>query len=121
LVKRIPKVIQGTGSGKPEKDLAGKPYKWYEMGFITEWDKSGKCRVLCIDTPEELQSGLKAVLKNKSAPLNFEDPLAMHIPLIDQIILLYDDSVWRFREPLRSIEKVFMSIMLLEKKMVDGF
>jgi hypothetical protein len=82
------------------------------MDFFTRWDHSGNSRVLCIDTPEELQLQLLTVLQNR-APLYFSDPFAMHIPLIDQIILLYDFFVLRLRDPIRELEKVSMSITLL--------
>jgi hypothetical protein len=95
-----------------EVTQAEKAYMWYEMGFFTRWDYSGNCRVLCIDTPEKLQSGLEAVLRKQSPPLDPRDPFAMHVPLIDQIILLYDESVWRVRHPVRKFEKVSTSIML---------
>jgi hypothetical protein len=98
-------------AGVPEKTQADKTYIWYEMGFFTRWDHSGHCRVICIDTPEDLQSGLEIFLR-KHPPLNFSDPFAMHVPLIDQIILQYDLSVWRVRRPVRDIEKVSTSIML---------
>jgi len=84
----------------------GKAYIWYEMGFFTYWDRLGHCRVICIDTPEELQSGLEDALQKQSSSLDSSDPFAMHAPLLDQIILLYDDSVWRVRDPVRKIEKV---------------
>lgn len=91
-----------------EPRQSGKGYTWYEMGFFTCWDNSGRCRVLCIDTPEDLQSGLETVLQES---LNPRDPFAMHIPLLDQIVKLYDDSVWRVRDPVRDIEKVSSCIM----------
>lgn len=98
----------------PKKTPADKDYTWYEMGFFTRWDDSGNCRVVCIDTPEELQSGLETFLQKQSPPLNFSDPFAMHVPLIDQLILRYDDSVWRIRDLIRKVEKVSTSIMLPE-------
>lgn len=113
-------VAQKTQADEPEKTQAGEAkhtkadeaYVWYEMGFFTRWDYPGHCRVLCIDTPEELQSGLQTVLGKQSPPLELRDPFAMHVPLIDQMILLYDVSVWRVRHPVRKFEKVPTSIML---------
>jgi hypothetical protein len=103
---------KNTKADEPEYTQASKSYIWYEMGFFTRWDYPGHCRVLCIDTPEKLQSGLKTVLGKQSPPLELRDPFAMHVPLIDQIILLYDISVWRVRDPVREFEKVSTSIML---------
>ena len=95
---------EDTQAGELEDTQADKPYKWYEMGFFTRWDHGGRCRVLCIDTPKQLQLGLKKTLLREQ--LNFGDPFAMHVPLIDRIILLCDLSVWRVRHPVRKIEKV---------------
>jgi len=64
---------------------------------------------MCIDTPEELQLGLEDALRKQLPSLNSSDPFAMHAPLFDQIVLLYDISVWRVRDPVRKIEKVSMS------------
>ncbi|KAH0536329.1 hypothetical protein FGG08_006783 [Glutinoglossum americanum] len=36
----------------------------------------------------------------------------MHVPLIDEIVRLYDDSAWRVRDPIRNIEKVFTNRFL---------
>jgi len=98
-----------------QKIQVRKGYLWHEMGFFTRWDYPSSCRVLCIDTPEELQLGLMAALQKQSLTLEFKDPFTMHAPLIDQIILLYDLSVWRVRNPVRAMEKVFTSIMLLRR------
>jgi hypothetical protein len=86
----------------------GKDYLWYEMGFFSSWGDAGRsCRVTCIDTPPVLQTGLEAALQKQSAAaVDFRDPFAMHAPLIDQIIVQYDLSVWRVRHPVRKIEKV---------------
>jgi hypothetical protein len=91
-----------------EDTQADKAYTWYEMGFFTQWDRWGHCRVVCIDTPEELQLGLEDVFRKQLLSLNFDDPFSMHAPLFDQIILLYDASVWRVRDPVRKIEKVYV-------------
>lgn len=107
--------------GLKKKAKTEKDYIWYEMGFFTRWDHSGNCRVVCIDTPEELQSGLKNFFQSHSKPetalpkpphpLNFKDPFAMHIPLIDQIVMRYDESVWLIRDLIRDVETVSTSIM----------
>lgn len=106
---------RNTQAGAPKNAEADKPYIWYEMGFFTYWDYLGPCRVLCIDTPEELQSGLETVLRKQSS-LDFRDPFAMHAPLIDQIILQYDISVWRVRHPVRTIEKVSIYVYHVARK-----
>ncbi|GFG18681.1 hypothetical protein IFM5058_09251 [Aspergillus udagawae] len=39
------------------------------------------------------------------SPLDLKDPFCMHVPLIDEIVKLYDQSVWRIRDAVREIEK----------------
>ncbi|KAH0565181.1 hypothetical protein GP486_001427 [Trichoglossum hirsutum] len=95
LVKMMLKADELTASGKN--------YKWHEMGIFTRWDRVGSCKVLCVDTPREMASGLEEALAGSTPDL--KDPFAMHAPLIDQIVKLYDDSVWAIRHPIREIEK----------------
>jgi hypothetical protein len=43
------------------------------------------------------------------------------VPLLDEIVKLYDQSLWRFRDAVRAIEKVhFISsdMPLLERKLL---
>jgi hypothetical protein len=104
----------------PEYTPPGDSYMWFEMGFFTRWDSPDECKVLCTNTPKELPSELQIALGKQPSLLDFKDPFAMHLPLIDQIILLYEVSVWRVRDPVRQIEKVSLDIML-HGKIVDEF
>jgi hypothetical protein len=88
-----------------EKEIE-KGYRWFEMGIFTRWDDGAKCKVLCVDTPYDLPKKLKAALENRLPGLNFGDPFAMHADLLDQIIVYYEISVWRVRDPVRNLEKV---------------
>ena len=104
------KVVLGPDDQRPPD---GKDYRWYEMGIFTIWeqkpDKTGHTsKVLCIDTPPKLRSGLLKVLQ-KSSPPKLADPFAFFGPLFDQILYLYDESIWRVRDQVRAIEKVSQS------------
>jgi hypothetical protein len=70
-------------------------YRWFEMTVLTHWDADGSSKVL-----------LLAALAQRRVPLDFRDPFALHAELWDQIIILYDISVWRMRDPVRELEKV---------------
>lgn len=83
-----------------------KGYIWFEIGIFTRWDSSGKCQILCVDTPFDLPDKLEASFKKRPSVLNFADPFAMYIDLIDLIINYYDLSVWRIRNPVRKLEEV---------------
>lgn len=80
-------------------------YTWYEMTFFTRW-APGHCMVVCVDTPDNLLSNLEQALSTGSGELDLSDPFALHIPLMDQIIILYDQSVWGICVLIRQVEKV---------------
>jgi hypothetical protein len=82
-----------------------KGYVWFEMGFFTFWNKEN-CQALCVDTPDDLPKRLKGALEKRSSQLEFRDPFAMHADLLDQIILYYEISAWRIRDPVRKLEEV---------------
>ena len=87
-------------------------YTWHEMTFVTRWTPS-HCTVVCINTPDTFLSGLEQALSMGSGKLDLSDPYALHIHLMDQIIMLYDESVWGIRDLIRRVEKVrgFFSYM----------
>jgi hypothetical protein len=89
-----------------DKEKKRKDYTWFEMGIFTRWDDGAKCKVLCVDTPSDLPEKLEAALEKRPSHLNFQDPFAMHTDLLDQIMVYYDISVWRVRDPVRVREKV---------------
>ena len=74
------------------------------MTFYSRWEP-GHCMMLCVDTPDGFREGLKHTLEYKQGLLDFNDPFALHIPLMDQIIALYDRSVWSIRDLIRRVEK----------------
>lgn len=97
------KIVLMSDEVKPNE----KPYTWFEMGFFTHWDSSGKRRVLCIDTPDRFRTALVDLLHSKLAP---NDPFVLLKPLIDELVVLSDRSVWRVSHAVREVEKVFPSI-----------
>jgi hypothetical protein len=113
LVKMVRKVQEDPSEKEKEyvpdekdKEKKGKDYTWFEMGIFTRWDDGAKCKVLCVDTPSDLPEKLEAALEKRPSHLNFQDPFAMHTDLLDQIMVYYDISVWRVRDPVRVREKV---------------
>jgi hypothetical protein len=93
-------------------------YTWYEMTFLSIWEP-GRYMTLCIDTPngfrEELQHSLEREQK-----LDLQDPFAFLLPLMDQIILLYDHSVWGIRDLIRQVEKVTIITRLRFRQVADN-
>ncbi|KAF2465117.1 uncharacterized protein BDR25DRAFT_241117, partial [Lindgomyces ingoldianus] len=79
-------------------------YGWYEMTFMTCW-LPDRCIMLCINTPTSMQSKLQATLSGGSLSLDVRDPFSLYVPLMDEIVKLYDLSVWGIRDLIRPIEK----------------
>jgi hypothetical protein len=83
------------------------------MTFLSIWEPD-RYMLLCIDTPngfrEELQHSLEREQK-----LDLQDPFAFFLPLMDQIITLYDHSVWGIRDLIRQVEKVVLIVHLRNK------
>ena len=91
-----------------------KDYVWYEMGIFASWDSNGS-RVLCVDTPEDLPEQIKAILEKPKHTLELGDPFSMFTPLIDLIVKLSDESVWRFRPLIRYIEDVCFDMFCFQE------
>ncbi|OCK73627.1 hypothetical protein K432DRAFT_387294 [Lepidopterella palustris CBS 459.81] len=76
------------------------------MTFLTYWN-GGAGVMFCINTPASMEKNLITTLeKEDPTPLDARDPFAMYIPLMDEIVKLYDESVWSIRDVLRRIEKI---------------
>jgi hypothetical protein len=109
LVKMVRKELEKTSEDeqeyvKSEKDKK-KGYVWFELGIFTIWNES-TCRVLCVVTPDDLPIRLEEALNKRPSPVEFRDPFAMHADLLDQIVLYYEISAWRVRDPVRKLEEV---------------
>lgn len=75
------------------------------MNFFSLWEP-GRCTILCVDTPGNFREQLEQHVKSEKGQIDLNDPFALHIPLMDQIITLYDQSVWSIRDLIRRVEKV---------------
>ena len=102
----VRKVYDEPHDNDLEYVTGAKYYRWFEMTFFTRWDSPNMSQVLCVDTPPNFAVELKGLLERRAQPVNLWDPFAMHVNLVDQIILYVDVSLWRVRDPIRSLEKV---------------
>lgn len=76
-------------------------YEWYQITTFIRRDASGVIRlVVCLDCPDlkgfEKTLGLSAL----------EGSGLIYVALVDHIINLYDNSVWKLRDWVRIAEKV---------------
>lgn len=83
---------------------SGSNYTWHEMSFFTQWCL-GYCMCIIMGAPDGLRKGLEDFLLENPDSLNFTDPFAMHVPLMDRVIKMYDISVWSVRDLVRIVEK----------------
>ena len=81
-------------------------WEWFEMGFFVHWKPSQSTVILCFDTPEKLQSLLGSALRRNSNDIDAADPYSLLSTLIDQVIALYDESVWSMRNHVCKAEEV---------------
>jgi hypothetical protein len=75
------------------------------MSFFGRWEP-GHSMVLCIDTPENFRFQLEQSIAKGEDMIDLSNPFALYVPLVDQIVDLYDRSVWRIRDLIRTVEKV---------------
>lgn len=87
-----------SASNKKEKD-----YTWHEMGFMS-FSSDSRSTILCFDVPKVVITGLKDVLCASAE--QYGGPFGLHVPLLEELVKLYDGSVWGMRDILRDREKV---------------
>lgn len=76
------------------------------MGFFVHWTPPQTTTVLCFDTPEKLQSLLGSALQQRGSNVDIADPYSLLSTLIDQVLALYDESVWSMRNHVCAAEAV---------------
>ena len=81
-------------------------YTWCEMSFFALSTTPGRTTVICFDAPDHFRSRLFAALKSASQSLNEPDIYQLHAYVIEQVLILYDDSVWAIRDVVRNAENV---------------
>lgn len=80
-----------------------KDYKWYEMGFMSTSSDTGSV-LLCCDVPENSINKLFERLPTDVEQI--KGGFALHIPLLEVLAELFDESVWSMTKKVRGIEQV---------------
>ena len=91
-------------------------YEWYETGFFTRWTSPGEQTIFCFDIPQTLRDRLRTYFLSPSAPPKLLDVYSIHMIVIDEIIQLFDASVWSLRDIIRIIELVTPHCCLTERE-----
>jgi hypothetical protein len=78
-------------------------YGWHEMGFIS-FSSDSRSSIICFDVPEVMIKGLQDTPYVNSEQLRC--PFGLHIPLLEELVKLYDRSIWDMARKVREVEKV---------------
>ena len=81
-------------------------YEWFEMSFLVHWRPPGSTTILCFDVPEKLLQLLETALAQTGVKIDFTDPYSLLSCLFDQMLALYDESVWSMRNHVCTVEAV---------------
>lgn len=74
------------------------------MTFHTKWT-SQFATALCFDLPLSVQDQIQLALSRQEQAALL-DIYSMQVIILDEIIRLFDNSVWAIRDAVRDIEKV---------------
>jgi len=80
-------------------------YTWITMSFIAWWN-TNQSLVFCFGVPPEVQVNIESGIQRDSRQFNSHDPFALLAPVIDEMVSLFDQSVWRIRDQIRAVEVV---------------
>jgi len=81
-------------------------WTWYEMGFFVHWTPPNSTTVICFDLPKHLQASIRLALARVTDDIDFGDPYAVLAVLLNEVLCLYDDSVWSLRNHISNWEVV---------------
>lgn len=80
-------------------------YSWAEMSFFTKWTPDFSLN-FCFDVPKSSQLRLRQALDSHEQTFAVGDLYASHVRILDEILILFDESVWGLRDGVRQVEMV---------------
>lgn len=83
-------------------------WEWYEMGFLTCWKPSGSLTLICFDLPTKSQSKIQSIID--SHIVDGSNPYSTFLLVSDELLWLYDDSVWSIRNHISQWEAVSRAV-----------
>ena len=81
-------------------------YDWYRLGFFTDWHTSGKAVTLCFGLPDMVKDSIVKAVRTNGMRIPPVDPFALHTVLVEEVVALFDQALWHWRDLVRRIEKV---------------
>jgi hypothetical protein len=102
-ILQIPGHVLSTGEDHVD-------YVWLYLSFCSLWleDLQGKHShvVVCFDDCEKIIEHIKKACSDYASDGLIAHPLAMQNVFVRVLVNQYDKAVWRFRKPVRTLEKV---------------
>lgn len=74
------------------------------MGFFASWKPLGSLTLICFDLPTKSQSKIQSMIG--SYTLDIFNPYSALLLILDEMLRLYDDSVWSIRNHISQWEAV---------------
>jgi hypothetical protein len=81
-------------------------YDWYKLSFFTDWHTSGKAIALCFGLPDMMKDSIVKAVRTNGMRIPLVDPFTLHAVLIEEVVALFDQALWHWRDLVRRIEKV---------------
>ncbi|MCJ1309542.1 hypothetical protein MMC25_003202 [Agyrium rufum] len=90
----------------PRLDGADSAYVWHKFAFCISWTTQCKIRVLCFGVPITFQQSITDSITRQIIHVdNSQGPLDLNNIIIEEVIALFDRSVWSWRDVVRDLEK----------------
>jgi hypothetical protein len=74
------------------------------MGFFISWKPLGALTLVCFDLPAQSQSNIQTAMRSRT--VDRTSPHSMFPMIADELLRLYDDSVWSIRNHISQWESV---------------
>lgn len=81
-------------------------YLWHKLNIFSRWIPStGATTLIVFDPPAPIRERLPSPMIRLPAHGNFGDPFWVYEGILEEVLLLQDQSVWMIRDQVRAIEK----------------
>jgi hypothetical protein len=81
-------------------------YLWHKMNIFSRWIPSTETTTLIVfDPPAPIKEKLPSPMFKVPAQGNLGDPFWVYEGILDEVLLLHDQSVWMIRDQVRTFEK----------------
>ncbi|KAE9370170.1 hypothetical protein N431DRAFT_308690, partial [Stipitochalara longipes BDJ] len=91
--------------------LLNRVFVWHKVSFYAQWSSPQNTTVLCFNVQSAMRERFQAHLKDTIDNSNLYDPYSFYVPLMREVLSLFDFSIWSLRDMVRFIELNRVSTM----------